>query len=197
MKFITMVIFLSLFAGHIEVEAKSVSEKYERTNYDEAKKATPYLKFTGTSTKFGLVSTEFDGYAKNFDIQYVYDEKQQSLQSITLSIQTISLDTDNSSRNEKLHTKCLAENETKKVVAKSTAPIKLALGENLETVVKMTANNKEIQIPLKYHVEKTAEGFQVKLTGDFSFKDAGINDPSIAIAKLEEKIKIEGIIHLK
>lgn len=195
MKFITMTIFFFLFTS--QIEAKSVSEKYERTNYDEAKKSTPYLKFTGTSTKFGLVSTEFDGYAKNFEIQYVYDEKLQSLQSITLSIQTLSLDTDNSSRNEKLHTKCLAENETKKVTAQSTTAIKLSPGENLETVVKMTANNKEILIPLKYHVVKTAEGFEVKIIGDFSFKDAGINDPSIAIAKLEEKIKIEGVIQLK
>lgn len=191
-KSLILIIFVSF-----SVQAKTVSEKFERNNFDEAKKSTPYLKFTGTSTKFGFVSTDFDGYAKNFELSYDFDQKAQTLQSISLTILTISLDTDNSSRNEKLHTKCLAENESKKIIAEAIAPIKLQIGEKQETSIKMIANKKEILIPLTYSVIKTNEGFQIILNGHFSFKEAGITDPSIAIAKLEEKIRIEGVINLK
>lgn len=195
MRYFTLV-FLIFFSLN-SLQAKSVSEKFERINYDEAKKSIPYLKFIGTSTKFGLVSTDFDGYAKNFEIQYQYDDKTQTLESMTLTILTVSLDTDNSSRNEKLHTKCLAENEAKKIVAQLKTPLKIEPGENQTVTVHMIANQKEIPVPLNFSVVKTAEGHQVKLSGSFSFKEAGINDPSIAIAKLEEKIRIEGQITLK
>lgn len=176
-----------------------IAETFKTQSFDAAKKESQYLKFTGTSTKFGFVSTDFDGYAKEFSIETTIGKKENQPQLIKAKIDIVatSLDTDNSSRNEKLHTKCLNAEIYKNITAELIEPVLLNESTDQKANLKLTVRDTTMTIPSIYSIKKIENGFEIEFTTQFSFKEAHIPDPSIAIAKVEDLIKLSGKIRIK
>lgn len=175
------------------------AQPFKTENFDTAKKDKQYLKFTGTSTKFGFVSTDFDGYAKEFNTAFTTENQggKKILSTIKVEIQAASLDTDNSSRDEKLHTKCLNTETYKTIIAELNEKVELKETTEQKTNLKLTIRNNTISIPAIYSIKQLPEGYEISFTTQFSFKDVEIPDPSIAIAKLQDVIKLSGKLLLK
>lgn len=190
-----LLVFLIIMAFSNSV----LGDTFKTENFDTAKKESQYLKFTGTSTKFGFVSTEFDGYAKEFNIVSTVENTGGALRlsKAKIDIVATSLDTDNSSRNEKLHSKCLSAETYKHITAELTEPVLLNESTDQKTNLKLTIRDTTITIPSIYSVKKNENGFEIEFSTQFSFKEAHIPDPSIAIAKVEDLIKISGKFKIK
>lgn len=184
---LTLAISLNIYADIIKTE-----------NFETAKKESQFLKFTGTSTKFGFVSTDFDGYAKEFTVISNIDSTSvpHRLTNVKIDIIAASLDTDISSRNDKLHKKCLNIETYKNIVAELTEPVLLVENTDQKTNLKLTIRNTTLNIPTTYSIRKIDTGYEIEFSTQFSFKDAQIPDPSIAIAKLDDIIKISGKIRI-
>ncbi len=185
-------IILFCFIISNSILANSFITKFKTSSYDSAKHEKQFFKFIGTSTKMGFISTEFDGYAKEFEIHYDTDEHKKTLTKILIQIPSHSFDTDNSMRDGKLHEKCLKEKENPFVTAQFTGPIDLSHAHSGTINIEFKAVKKVITIPLNYEIIKNGNETEVSFNSSFSFKEAEIEDPSIAIAKLQEIFKLEG-----
>jgi polyisoprenoid-binding protein YceI len=174
--------------------AGTINKTISSNNYKEARAKLEYLKFTGSSTKFGFVTTSFDGYAKKIEVVYELDEKQTQVKSFVITIPNNSFDTDDSSRDSKLSSVCLEEEKFKNTRAELKEPINLTEINEGKTTILFTPKDVTLPINLVYSMVKTPEGFKLNLKSHFSFKAVNIVDPSIAIAKVAEEFQIEGSI---
>lgn len=174
----------SLKASEIVVHSNS---------YKEAKANEQYLKFQNTSTKFGFITTDFDGYAKEFKITYDLAGDRLSNLEVTLPIK--SLDTDVGSRDEKMHTTIMDAEKYPNLTASFTGPVNL-LEETQSIDMTFTIKDKKITRPVSFIVNKKTGKIQIKGTAQLGLKDMGLPDPSIAIAKVRDLFDIEFNVHL-
>jgi polyisoprenoid-binding protein YceI len=172
--------------------ALPITKSITSNNYKEAHSNSEYLKFKGSSTKFGFVTTSFDGYAKKIELVYEIDEKLSQIKSFVVNIPNNSFDTDNSSRDLKLSSVCLEEEKFKSTRVELKAPINLNEVNEASTTVFFTPKDITLPIALVYSIIKTAEGLKINFKSSFSFKAVNIVDPSIAIAKVADEFQIEG-----
>lgn len=163
-------------------------------DYKEAHAKTEYLKFIGSSTKFGFITTSFEGYAKNINISFDLDEKKGQVKTFIITIPNNALDTDNASRDSKLHEICLEESKFKTLRAELKGPISLGEVSDAKATVLFTPKDVTIEITLIYSLTKTNEGYKLDFKSSFPFKAVNIADPSIAIAKVAEEFQLEGSI---
>lgn len=163
---------------------------YSYRSFEEAKSSPTYFKFAGKSTKLGLITTNFEGYARESRLDFDSDSKL--IKNITLTIKSSSLDTDNNSRDEKLREKCLQPEKYENIIVQ--IPV-LSLVENEQTVPG-TMKVREKEVPLQITIKKSKDD---EFSGETRFKisEAGIPDPSIAIAKVQDEIKIKFNVVLK
>lgn len=173
--------FLYSFLILLHVEAGEL--KLESKNFDQAKKAESFFKFTGESTKLGLVTTEFEGYARKAIVTFT--ENQNKIKDVTLQIEAKSLDTDNSARNEKMWEQSLSV-EKYPIIQVTIQEIDLSLPEQTVQGV-LTVRGK--QTPITILVSKSERTFSGK--SSFKLKDAGIPDPSIMIASVKDEFRID------
>ncbi len=189
-----LLIFILFF--NFSVFARETSQIYTAQNYKDAKAQKNFLKFIGASTKLGLVSTNFDGYVKEFKIEGKISEDNAFIDQIKILMNSKSLDTDIDARNEKLYEKCLKTDKNPEMLARLEQRIKLTESEG-STSVFFRALEKEISVPIHYKISRDEQGWRINFQGQFSFKEAGIEDPSIFVAKVEEIFKIEGSFNIK
>lgn len=158
--------------------------KLDASSYEDAQKATTYFKFIGKSTKLGLVTTSFEGYAKKGVMTYDLDES--NIKNVVLKIEAKHIDTDNSSRDKKMRTKSLKVKKFKEI----TVDIPQISLSSREQVVDGHMSVRGKQIPLKINIQKNDKGIY---TGSSNFKlsEAGIPDPSIAIASVDDVFEIK------
>lgn len=168
---------------------------YNFKDFNEAEKSEEFLSFTGESTKFKIITTEFSGFAKKFSMQY--ELKGEVLSKVIVTLEAKSIDTDNSSRNEKLYTLCLKTDSFPNIKVAIETPITLSNGSEGEVQALLTIKDKTLMRPVKYKVLKVDAGFKVNFSSDFSFSEAGIDDPSIAIAKVHDIFQIKGVVIFK
>jgi len=190
MKNILMTIVTLFFTSSIW--SATITRSIVSDNYKEAQKKDEYLKFIGSSTKFGFITTSFEGYAKSIEISYELNEQKTAIKSFVITIPNHSFDTDNSARDAKLHETCLEENKFKKLRAelKDSTPLTEAI--EAKALVLLTPKDVTVEIPLTYSLTKVGEAYLLKFKSSFSFKSVNIIDPSIAIAKVAEEFKLEG-----
>jgi polyisoprenoid-binding protein YceI len=166
------------------------TQSFSNVSYKEAKQAESFIRFDMASTKLGLVTTSFDGYVKQFNLQGAIDqEKLISGASIEFAVKE--LDTDTGARNEKMWDHCLdmKNHPTIRIVLKNEVHI----GRDSETIpATIFLRGTEKPVSLSAKATKTAQGVVFDFSGNFSIKELGIPDPSILIASVRDSIKVTG-----
>ncbi len=166
---------------------------YKFKNYEEAKKAEDFIRFAGSSTKFGLITTGFDGYAKDFKVNY--DLTGNQLSGLDVIVVASELDTDVNSRNEKMVKDIL--NKEKFPAINVKIPEKVLLTEGEQTIsMQFTVKDKQVTKPVKVKVENVAGRFHITGSADLGIKELSLPDPSIAIAKVRDEIELNFSIHI-
>lgn len=188
MKLILFLIFcpLSLWAGSL-----SSSNSFE--NFNDAKKSESYLKFVVESTKVGLFSSDVDGYVKKFTAKV--DEDKNQLSNMVVEFPVDSMDTDSESRDEKLHNLCMEKTSfpTFKITIKG--PLKIEGKKQIVDAI-LTVRGKEKIAPISLTLSENEGQIQAMGKSVLSLKELEIPDPSIAVAKLSDDIKIEFKIYV-
>ncbi len=160
---------------------------YHFVDYNEAKKSSNFLKFESESTKLGLVTTSFDGYAKKFKI--IYERKNNQITKLQVIVDANSLDTDNDSRNEKMFGKCLESNKYHQITYDLTKPIGLNKTEaQAEGLLKI--RGKKLNTPLNLSIVKAQQKYTVSGSAKFSLTQFEIPDPSISIASVKDEFDL-------
>lgn len=183
-RFIPFVFMLCL--GLSPLKAKELS--VHTSSYDEAKKNENYLKFQSTSTKLGFITTSFDGYAKDFKANY--DEKEQMASNIEVVVAVKSLDTDISSRDEKMHNEVMNAEKFPTLKVVSVDALKLTPGEqkiNMNFFIK----DKQLTRAVVFNLSPKDKGWQITGKTQLGLQEMGLPDPSIAIAKVRDQFDIE------
>lgn len=172
------------------IRSETISQFYRFDNFDQAEGASNYIKFTVESTKIGIFSSDVPGFAKRFFLKTDFDFKKNESKNMIAEFKILDLDTDNSSRDEKLWNFCLDEKKHKKIKVMIVEPYKLSSGEKMvKGKIFIRGVEREIDISLK--IERKKNIIIVKGKSLTTLSSLKIPDPSIAIAKLSDDIKID------
>ncbi len=181
--------FMLLFS--FSLKASEIT--YHFNNYHEAESSKNYIKFESISTKLGLISTGFDGYAKEIKIDY--QQKSDEISNLIVIIPVKGLDTNNASRDEKMHLQIM-EAEKYPVIAISTnEAIVLKEGEYTKDMV-FKIKDKQTTRPVKLIIKKDNGKFLVSGTASVGLREAGLPDPSILIAKVRDLFELKFSIEM-
>ncbi|WP_185903108.1 isoprenylcysteine carboxylmethyltransferase family protein [Bacteriovorax stolpii] len=161
---------------------------FQTPNYNEAKKNESFLKFQSTSTKLGLISTNFDGYAKDFKINYQLE--QDHLKDLEVSVAVKSLDTDVGSRDDKMHNQIMDAEKYPELKASYTGPVELTEGTQTINMI-FTIKDKKVSRPVTFTVSKKDSKILVNGSAKLGLQEMGLPDPSIMIAKVRDLFDIE------
>ncbi len=177
-----LILILGMIMSYANAE-KHLAWKLD--HYSEAKSAPTHFRFVGESTKFGFVTTSFDGFALEGEINYV--QTNLLLKDVELKLVSRQIDTDNGSRNEKLWEKCLRVSIYPFILVSLKEPIDLEKDvQDLNGTMKVG----DTSISLDIHIKKLGPNV-FSGSSSFGLKAAGIPDPSIAIAKVKDKMDIQ------
>jgi polyisoprenoid-binding protein YceI len=190
MKFFTTLLLLAM-----PLVAKEAT--ITRTSFEDAKKQQEFLKFIGTSTKLKFFSSTFEGFAKKYSVKSTMseDKKSKNLTELVVTITASELDTDNSSRNEKMQSLCLDSAHFPTITAKLKQPVSLSETSGM-AFIDLTVKSKTIEVKAPYTIRIEKGVTLIDFHTTFSVKEAGITDPSIAIARLEDAIELAGVVEL-
>lgn len=186
LKFLIVSLIINCFMTNIK--AAAIINNFIVFDYKTAKNSKTFLKFTGKSTKLGIVTTEFDGYAKKFSISYNLD--QLKIDQVKIKIDSKSFDTNSQSRNEKMNSLCLASDKFPEIIGTIPNSIDLNVLDQM-IVADFFILGQNRKIPMKLHLTKSDESIHFKLNGFFSLKEWNIADPSIMIAKVQDQFELE------
>jgi polyisoprenoid-binding protein YceI len=179
-KILTILFALSIgsssFAGEIKISEPS---------FEAAEKSENYFKFIGHSRKLGIIGTSFEGYARSATL--TFEEKNSRYEKVVLRLPVLEIDTDNSSRNEKMWHTCLSAKEFPEISVVFSGPIDLALGTQ---EIPATMNVRGESVPLQVKITRAEDG-RVKGTSSFKLSAAKIPDPSILFASVRDEFEIE------
>lgn len=171
--------------------AKDLNEVVKYNSFEEAKEATSQLKFIVESTKAGLFASDVDGYVKEFSYTAKLDEKHMILSDMTIKIKVAAMDTDNESRDTKLHNLCLSHKEYPEIIVKVPGPLflKETRTHKYKGSVYIRGKEKSFEIELSQHLENG----KMIVSGEtiWGLKTMEIPDPSILVAKLSDEIRIQ------
>lgn len=184
MKVWSNVICLVLLIVFSKVEAKN----YKFENYDQARNSHDYVMFESESTKLGFITTSYDGYAKDYDVNFKRDG--DVLKDIEVRIKTSSFDTDNSSRDEKMYESILEIKKFPYMIFKSNNKVTLNEGV-VEISGELRIKEVEKNVKLKLTVEKKGASFYIKGLTAISLKEFNVPDPSIAIASVRDRHELK------
>lgn len=157
-------------------------------NYDEAKKASSYIKFRSESTKLGLITTSFDGFVR--DVKMTYTTEANSLKNIEAVLSATSLDTDLTARNEKLYKEVLETEKFPSIAVSISGPVQLMEGEQSATMI-FAVKDKKISKTVKFKVTKKDLRYLITGHTTLGLKEMGLPDPSIAIAKVRDNFDFD------
>lgn len=167
-----------VFAAEVDFDYKS---------YEEAKKAPQFIKFEGKSTKLGLITTGFDGYAKV--VKIVYNLSVLELSQLDATILVKGLDTDLGARNDKMMNEVFEKDKYPEV--KVNLVKKITLKPGTQTVdMNFTIKEKQIIKAVTINIEKRDNKLLVTGATTMGLKELGLPDPSIAIAKVRDSIDL-------
>lgn len=178
--FLTLLIAINFnaFAAELNLHYKS---------YDDAKKAPSFVKFESESTKFGLITSSFNGYAK--DVVLNYDLVSDLLSKLEVLIPVKSLDTDVDGRNEKMYDKILEAEKYPNIIVTLAEKTPLKEGEQTINMI-FDIKGTKITRPVKLIISRTNGKISAKGVTSISLKEAHLPDPSIAIAKVRDNFDL-------
>ena len=166
----------------------SYSKDYIFESYEGAVESQESIRFESESTKFGIFTTSYNGYAKSYNI--TYKKNVNVIESINVKIVASSIDTDNDSRNEKMHNSILDVSKYPEIIFKSLESLDLSKSKH-EVVGTLKVRGVEKKISLLLNTVKTEEGILIEGSTSISLKSYGIPDPSIAIASVRDRQDIK------
>lgn len=180
---------LILFSFFIfaNLSAKEVSGHFTTKDFESGIKNNNKLTFEGESTKMGLITTKWNGVVKDFYIKLEEDGK--TVKEIEIVFPITSMDTDNTSRNEKMQNMCLGANEYKDIRVKIPGPIILDGKENKYPGT-ILVRGKEKPVDVKLTANQVGEKVIATGSAQLSFKNLEIPDPSIFVAKVSDVITV-------
>jgi polyisoprenoid-binding protein YceI len=181
-----MKMFISLMLV-LSTNLFALEKKVSTNNFKEAAAHKEYVKFTGESTKFGVVTTSFEGFVKNLNLKY--DQEKTALKKLVVEFNVKDLDTDNDSRNEKMWDLCFEQQKYPKIIAFLE---NLSLKEG-ETQVSIELKIKDVtqKIPFKITIRKIEKTYEIKGSGIVKYTDYKIANPSILVAKVKEEFQLD------
>lgn len=185
-KFILYVAHIILCASTLH--AQEITKSFSYQNFEQAKSAPNQLKFTVVSTKVGLFSSDVDGYALEFSANSKMDP--QNLSDMTLIIKSAGLNTDGGSRDEKLHDLCLSAKEFPEIKVQIVGPYNYQTGKKQSLPAIVTIRGKEKQANVELEASSNGDFISVSAESVWKLSSMEIPDPSIAVAKLSDEIKI-------
>lgn len=162
-------------------------QTFSYPDFEHAKSATTVMKFHGKSTKLGLITTSFDGYAKKFSLTYT--RIGDSLEKAAIDIETASFDTDSNGRNEKMHELCLESVKFPQLTGKILGKVVLTPPTQFVEIEFLFKGQKKI-LNAQLLSEKKGDKYHLILQTSFSLKEWQVADPSIAIAKVNDQIDL-------
>lgn len=177
--FFTFIVTHNLHAETLEINKMS---------YKEAKSADVFVRFDMASTKFGLITTSFSGFARKFKVSG--DIKNDVLQAgAQIEFAVKDLDTDINGRNEKMWSQCLDEKNhpTVRLTLNQAVPL---TGELKDIPATLNVRGADKNIVLKVKSVSISDNISFDISGSVSIKELQIPDPSIAIASVRDRIDI-------
>lgn len=184
-------LFFGLFILN-PVNAKELNYQYK--NYEAAKKAEDFILFEGSSTKLGLITTGFDGYAKEYKVSY--DLVNDQVNKLGVIIPVSALDTDVESRNEKMINTILNREKFPEIQVRIIDKVILTNGEQTLNMM-FTVKDLKVIRPVVINVEKLKGQYYVTGKSTVGIKELGLPDPSIVIAKVKDELNLKFSIHLQ
>tara|TARA_B100001248_G_scaffold262724_1_gene261628 strand:- start:19187 stop:19780 length:594 start_codon:yes stop_codon:yes gene_type:complete len=186
------ILFVFILLFYVLAHAGNISGECDYNDYDSAAEAENQLKFTVVSTKVGLFSSDVDGYVKHF--RYKAEEKDGKLRDMEVTFYAKDMDTDNKSRDEKLHNKCMQYKDYPKLVIHIPGPLVIDAKEHeLEGWVMMFGKKKTFKI--KMHANEDSGDLDVVAHSTWTLSGMEIPDPSIAVARLSDEIQLNIKLH--
>lgn len=178
--------FIFFFLIHLHI-ANAEEIKIENETYQKAKSNTQFVEFKGKSTKLGFIETEFVGYVKNASIRFKKD--QSEIQNLLVEFDVKSLDTDLGARDSKMRETILDEQQFPRISVELSKAINLIPGRTKVDMIFTIKNRREI-FPIEVEIKKDQEHYQVSGYGHLSIKAFNLPDPSIFVAKVDDKIDV-------
>ncbi|MCB9091228.1 MAG: YceI family protein [Halobacteriovoraceae bacterium] len=187
-----MKIFISFVMTFLWIQLSFGFEgKYKAKNFEEAKKnETTQLQFVVTSTKVGIFSSDVDGYAKEFSYSAEVDSKKNIINNMKVVIPVMSMDTDGEGRDEKLHNLCLSHDKFPTIEVLIPGNLFLNKGKTIEVLGDVTIRGKKKKAVVEIQGDLKDGVLVVSGKSSWSLKEMEIPDPSIAVAKLSDEIRI-------
>lgn len=184
------IFLLVLFS--ISLSAKEINKEISYKSYDQAKSSKNRLQFIVESTKAGLFSSDVDGYVKVFSYSADLDDKNMILRNMKIVFNPKTMDTDDESRDKKLHNLCMSYKKYPQVEINVQGPmfLKTSKPQKYKGTVKIRGKVKPFEIELLSE-NKNSEYIMIKGNANWSLKGMEIPDPSIFIAKLSDEIRIQ------
>lgn len=167
--------------------------KIHSESYKQAKNHSSYIKFESISTKLGLFSSTFDGYAK--DILIRYNSSNNEISKLEVEIPVKSLDTDVNSRNEKMYDDILNAKIYPIILVATDEIISLENGEKTINMI-FTIKGNKITKPVKVIISKNNDEILIKGSANLGIKEMQLPDPSISIAKVRDNFDLSFTISI-
>lgn len=172
---------------------KAEEVHYQFNNYDEAKKSDNYVMFESASTKLGFITTIFNGYAKKIKINY--DLKDKKISHLETTIEAQDLDTDNSSRNNKMFNTTLEIEKYPVIKVVINETVSLTEGEHVAEM-QFFIKDKQVSKQVHFLVEEKNGKYLIHGSTLLSLKELGLPDPSIVIATVRDILDLKFSITL-
>lgn len=164
------------------------SSEFQFQDYKAASESKQYVKFESESTKLGFVTTSFDGYAKKFTLEY--DKNGKKINNIKVVINANSIDTDNSSRDEKMFEQTLEVKKYPAIVFTSEQMVDISNSkQNIKGFLRVRNTEKVVTLSLEV-IEEDGVRY-LKGSTSIGLKEFKVPDPSIMIAKVRNKLDIK------
>ncbi|POB13441.1 YceI family protein [Halobacteriovorax sp. DA5] len=178
------IVFILIFLQVSNISASQLSLKYE--SFEQALNAQNRIIFNMSSTKAGVITTDFQGVVKVASITYKKN-KNGRYKDISIKIDAKELDTDNESRNEKMYEKCLEVNQNPHIIVRIPGPVRL--GELNPGIIEVRNKKHSVDIFIEKNI--AADG-KISLVGKsvLSLKKLEVPDPSIWIATVHDDIEV-------
>ncbi|MCB0347334.1 MAG: YceI family protein [Bdellovibrionales bacterium] len=156
---------------------------WKHNSFKEAMESESKIEFHMKSKKAGLVTTSFEGVAKEVSISF--NETKDTYTDIKISIASNGLDTDVDGRNEKMWDLCLSADTYKSIVVSLPKVLKDSEPQKVEGEITI----RDKSYPVDVSVVVNEQGLEGDST--LSLKGLDIPDPSIWIASVLDPIAIK------
>lgn len=188
MKRISLYLLMLLCTTSLSFGQVKINQKFSFDSFEKAKKASNKLKFTVVSTKVGLFSSDVDGYALQFDT--IAEMNDKTVKGMAIRIPSAQLNTDSGSRDDKLHELCLSAKKYPEIIVKINGEYDYTTGKAQKLPATVNIRGKEKPTTVEIEASSNGDFLLVEAKSIWKLSEMEIPDPSIAVAKLSDEIKI-------